>query len=249
MFAPARVGHARVGGRLVDYAIDAAGYRVAALDQPVDPARPSLLFAGESVMAGFGLDWRDTVPAQVAAAFRLQPVNMAGVAYADDQVYLRLRRELPRFAHPAGVVVLFSPGFLFRDFVDDRPHLEPGLVRRPAVKRWRLDSLVRFLVPYRSPAAIERRIALVRAELQGEAAMARARDACALVVVPRFGPETPGERRLRERILDGSGVLYVQVELDPAWRVPGDSHPDARGARAIADAVVRRLRASPDCRI
>jgi hypothetical protein len=31
-------------------------------------------------------------------------------------------------------------------------------------------------------------------------------------------------------IFDGTGLSYVFVEIDPAWRIPWDRHPDARAA-------------------
>jgi hypothetical protein len=34
---------------------------------------------------------------------------------------------------------------------------------------------------------------------------------------------------------------YVLVEIDPAWRVPGDVHPNARAAKMIAAAIAARL--------
>jgi hypothetical protein len=36
----------------------------------------------------------------------------------------------------------------------------------------------------------------------------------------------------------------VFIEIDPAWRIPWDRHPDARAARRIADAVAAALRGS-----
>jgi hypothetical protein len=53
-FVPARTGHNMVGSRVVDYAIDPAGYRVRRVDEPVDPERPTIVFVGESVMFGEG---------------------------------------------------------------------------------------------------------------------------------------------------------------------------------------------------
>jgi len=35
----------------------------------------------------------------------------------------------------------------------------------------------------------------------------------------------------------------VNVKLDPSWHLPGDTHPNSRGAQAIAIAVAERLRA------
>jgi hypothetical protein len=39
-FVPARTGHGSIGGRSIDYAFDASGYRVRRLDDPVDPSAP-----------------------------------------------------------------------------------------------------------------------------------------------------------------------------------------------------------------
>jgi hypothetical protein len=162
--------------------------------------------------------------------------------YADDQAYMRLARELPRFAHPTAVVILFSPTLIFRDFDDDRPHLGPGMIWRPALRRWRLEALVRFFVPYHSRPEIDRTVAQIRAELQASVRLAHAHHAAALIVVPHYGPEDATERVLRHRILDQPGLPYVWVDLNPAWRIPNDPHPDAHGAQVLADAVVARLR-------
>lgn len=241
VFVPARAGRQVVAGHVIDYAFDAHGDRVADVAHPVDPLRPTILFTGESIMSGYGLRWEQSIPALVGARLRLQTANLAVFGYADDQAYLRLARETARFTRPSAVVILFSPSLLFRDLDTDRPHLEPGLIWRPASPRWRLDALARFYVPYHSRHDIDRLIALVRAELAASVRLARDRHAAALIVVPRFGPEDDVERGLRRRILDDAALPYVQVELDPAWRMAGDPHPDARGARAIATAIADRL--------
>src|SRR6185295_12389482 len=69
---PARIGHKTIGDHTVDYAIDAAGYRVRSLDEPVDHERPTILFAGESVMFGEGLSWEESVPARVGEVMNIQ---------------------------------------------------------------------------------------------------------------------------------------------------------------------------------
>lgn len=240
-FTPSRVGRVVVAGRPIDYAFDARGYRAPDLSHPVDTSRPTLLFVGESIMTGFGLRWNETVPALVGAALHTQSANLSVFAYADDQSYQRLASELPRFARPTAVVVLFSPGLVFRDFDDERPHLAPDGTWRPAVERPRLVRLLRFFIPYHSRDEIDRQVALVRAELATEVRMARAHRADALIVVPHFGPEDATERALRHRILDEPGLPYVSVNLDPAWRIANDPHPNARGAQAIAAAIVGRL--------
>ena len=241
VFVPGRVGHAVVAGRAVDYAFDARGARVPDLAHPVDPAKPTILFFGESIITGFGLHWSESVPARVGAALNSQTANLSVFGYADDQTAMRLAAELPRFARPRAVVILFSPGFLFRDFDDDRPHLDDAMVWRPAVGRSRLAALIRFFVPYHSGATLDGKVALVRGELMADARLARAEGAAPLIVVPYFGDEDPTERTLRRRILDSAALPYVVVKLDPAWRIPRDPHPNAQGAAAIAAAIARRL--------
>jgi hypothetical protein len=63
-----------------------------------------------------------------------------------------------------------------------------------------------------------------------------------LIVVPQYGEEEGPELTLRRRILDGTGVPYVFTEIDPAWHLPWDRHPNARAAHTIAAAIADRLR-------
>jgi len=242
LFVPSRVGYQRSNGRLIRYAFDGHGYRVASLRAPVDPTRPALLFSGESMMVGEKLHWEETIPAQTGAILGLQSANIAVSGFATDQAYLRLRDELPRFPHPVAVVLLFTPSLFDRNLDDDRPHLGPGLRWLPAEERWRLTAMARRLVRYRTEAAIERGIAVTRDVLRATVALAQSRGARPLVVVPQFGEEEPRERMLRRRLLDEPGIPYVQVPLDPSWRVRDDGHPDPRAARRIAEAIAARLR-------
>jgi len=240
-FVAARTGHNTIGGRVLDYAFDAAGYRARRVDEPVDPDRPAILFTGESVMFGEGLTWEESVPAQVGAMMAVQSANLAVHGFGSDQAFLRLEMELPRFRRPVAVVALFMTALFGRNLDDDRPHLGPGLVWLPATPRWRLASMAK-LVPYRSDETIERGITVTREVLRATTALARGRGATPLIVVPQFGPEEPSERTLRRRILDETGVPYVWVEIDAAWRLPWDRHPNAGAAKAIATAIVARLR-------
>jgi hypothetical protein len=239
--APERVGRRTIDGHAVEYAIDAAGYRVRGLNEPVDPERPAILFAGESIMFGEGLNWDETVPAQVGALMGTPIVNMAVHGFATDQIYLRLQAELPRFRHPVAVVSLFTTTLFGRNLEDDRPHLGPDLEWLPAVQHSRLQALSAVLVPYRRDTTVERGIIMTRAALVATVALARARGAIPLIVVPQFGREDPMERTLRRRILDESAVPYVLVEIDEAWRLPWDQHPDRRASFAIAKAIAARL--------
>jgi hypothetical protein len=100
-----------------------------------------------------------------------------------------------------------------------------------------------MLIPYRSSAAVELGITRTRDSLRALVDRARARGALPLIVVPQFGPEMPAEETLRRRILDETGLPYLQVRLDRSWHLPGDLHPDPRAAQAIAIAIAERLRA------
>ena len=194
------------------------------------------------MMFGEGLTWDETIPARTGAIMGIQSANLAVSGFASDQAYLRLQAELPRFRKPVAVVTLFTPALFDRNLNDERPHLGPGLVWLPAVHRWRLATISKFLVPFRSDSTIESGITVTREVLKATVALARARGAIPIIVVPQFTPEEASERALRRRILDETGLPYVLVELDANWRVPDDGHPDTRAAQAIAVAIAARLR-------
>lgn len=239
-FVPSRTGRSRIGGRVVEYAFDAAGYRVKRVNEPVDPGRPTILFTGESVMFGEGLSWEESVPAQVGAMMGMQSANLAVHGFGTDQSYLRLEMELPRFRQPVAVVSLFMVAVVGRNLDHERPHLRRGLAWQPPVQRWRLASLARLLVPYHSDNVVDEGVDVTREVLHATVALARARGATPLIVEPRFGHEGEAAERLRRRIADAD-LPYLIVDIDPAWRLPWDRHPDARGAHAIAAAIAGRL--------
>ena len=240
-FAPARTGRDSEG-RVIEYAIDANGYRVRREHEDVDLDRPSVLFAGESIMVGHGLTWDESVPGQVQALLGIQSANLSVEGFATDQEYLRLTAELPRFRRPVAVVSLFAPALFDRNLDTGRPHLDSGLVWSAGRHRSSLVAMARWMVPYHSEAAIERSILVTREVLRATVDLARARGAACFILVPQFAPEEPAEREVRRRILDEAGLPYERVELDPSWHIPWDRHPDARGARVMALAVATRLR-------
>jgi hypothetical protein len=240
-FVPSRSVQIAVGGRTVEYAFDPAGYRVRRTDEPVDAARPTILFIGESVMFGEGLAWEESIPAQAGAMLRVQSANLAVHGFGTDQSYLRLESELPRFRRPVAVVALFMTTLFGRNLDDDRPHLGPGLVWLPPRPHWRLAVLARLLVPYRSDRTVEQGIRVTREALGGIVTLARARHAVPLIVVPQFGAQGPMERTIRLRILDEPRLPYIMVPLDPAWRLQWDRHPDAHAAHVIAAAIAAQV--------
>jgi len=240
-FVPARSVVAEEAGRRVSYHFDAAGHRVPLPGASIDGERPTLLFTGESIVAGFGLAWDETIPARVGALLGIQSVNLAVSDYSNDQSYLRLAAELPHFRQPVAVVTLFMPSLFDRNLLDNRPYLTAGLVWQPADRHWRLTALLRWLIPYRSSTLVEQGITRSRDSLRALVDLTRARGAEPLIVVPQFGPESATEEMLRRRILDETELPYVHVKLDPSWHLPGDLHPDSRGAQAIAIAIAGRL--------
>jgi hypothetical protein len=239
--AAAHTGRAAAGGRIVEYAFDRSGYRVRRAGEPVDPGAPTILFVGESVMLGFGLAWSETVPALVAEQLHVQSANAAVNGFGTDQAFLRLEEDLPRFRRPVAIVSLFMTTLVSRNLDDDRPHLTPDLAWAPPSPHGPLTWLARLLVPYESKATIDRGVAMTRAVLREIVRLSRARGAAPLIVVPHFGHEAPVEVALRHRVIDGANLPYVLVELDLAWRLPHNSHPNARAAAAIAGAVAQRL--------
>jgi hypothetical protein len=151
----------------VHYATGPFGYRTARAGLTPDFARRTVVFAGESVVFGYGLEWRDTIPAQVQAMTGIQTVNIAINAHATDQLYMRLRRELPRFAHPVAVVIPFMPRLLDRNLDGDKPHLDAALRWYPAgPPPIRLVELTRRMLRYRDPADVARGEAMTSAVLK-----------------------------------------------------------------------------------
>src|SRR5215467_3198017 len=239
---PERIGHKNTSGRVIDYAIDAAGYRVNRLDEPVDPERPTILFTGESVMFGEGLTYEESIPAQVGTMMSVQTANLAVHGYGNDQAYLRLQTELPHFRRPVAVVSLFMTALFGRNLDQDRPHLGPGLVWMPAEHRTRLSSLAKLVVPYRADTTVERGVMVTQEVLRATSELTRTHGAMPLLVVLQFGHEDQAESTLRRRILDEASIPYVFVEIDSSWRLPWDRHPNARAARAIATTITSELR-------
>lgn len=241
---PSRTGLVTHLRRHTAYTFDRNGYRVADPAAQTDFDAPTIVFTGESMMLGHHLAWANTIPAQTAALLGVRSANVSVSGFATDQSYLRLTTELPRFRHPVAVVSLFAPAVFDRNLDDDRPHLAPGLIWRPAVKHWRITELAARATGYRSEEAIENGVAATRDALAATVRMARSRGAVPLIVVPQFEPEEPRERDLRRRILDEARLPYVYVPLDPDDRVEADGHPDEDGAREIAEAIADALRAS-----
>jgi hypothetical protein len=242
-FLPNHAGTVRLDGRTVHYATGPYGYRAPAAGVAVDLDKPTIVFAGESLVFGYGLDWPDTIPAQVQRVTGIQTADIAVNAHAIDQTYLRLRAELPRFRHPAAVIVPFIAETFDRNLDRDRPHLDAALRWHPAEPPpFRLVELARRVTRYRSAAAIEQGIEMTRAAIARIFALAKARGARPLLLVPQFLPESEREREVRRDVLDAAHIPYLLVPVPADERSPSHGHPGPRGARRIADAVAAALR-------
>ena len=244
---PGRTGFESFDGQRIFYAFDADGRRVARAGAAIDPARPSILFTGESVMLGFRLNWPETIAGRVEALTGLQSVNLAVNGYGTDQSFMRIQAELPRFVTPSAVVILFAPTLLERDLEEDRPHLDAALRWHPAPPDERLRRVARNVVLYHSIGEIDDAIARTRAVLQATVRAARARHAAVLILVPGFVPEAPAEPEIRRRVLEDPALPFVTVALNPNWRIAHDGHPDAKANLAMARAIIAGLaRQRPD---
>ena len=248
-FRPNHAGLVHLGGRVVHYATEGHGYRVQAMGQAIDFQRPTVIFGGESIVYGYGLEWAETIPAQFERITGIPTANIAVNAYATDQSLMRLRQELPRFAHPLAVVIPFVPVLLDRNLDRDRPHLDAALHWHPGERPpLRMVELARRALRYRSTTSIREGVAMTQAALRQTTALARARGAEPIILVPQHKPEIPRETEVRRMVLDAGYIPYLLVWLPNAWRVPGDRHPDARADRAMAAAIAKVLEAKPGFR-
>ncbi|MGH9099059.1 MAG: hypothetical protein ACRDV8_02390, partial [Acidimicrobiales bacterium] len=102
------------GWREIDYEFDAEHDRASSADAISDPGRPTILFVGESIIAGHALEWPESLPALVARGAGVQTIDLGVDGYGSDQAFLRLVDALPRYRHVVAVVTLFFPGLVDR---------------------------------------------------------------------------------------------------------------------------------------
>src|SRR5439155_950157 len=180
---------------------------------------PSLIFTGESTMAGFGLQWEETFPVLLGTRLQLQVVNLASPAYRADQSWLRLTDALPNLEHPVAVVGIFMPGLVGRSFV---PPEAPTLLQRSGLYR-----LWKHL--YWSDAAVDDGMRAVAASLRDMAALAKARGAPCIFLVTGRTPQWMLHELFEVPALDAVVVEVPQEEL------LADGHPGPRGSIRIAN--------------
>lgn len=243
----------RVAGRETLLAFNREGIRVRDQDDEPDPTLPTILFTGESIALGFGLQYAETYPALIAKRRAVQCVNLAAPAYGNDQAYLRLIDALPRFERLVATVTVFLPLQLGRNVHDDKPGLVLGptgeLEFVPAatgfLSRLRIRELLWNRLPYLGDRAIDRTLTLTSAMFRDTSIRTRARGATPLFVVPSHGPGPPlGERPeawVIRALFVQQGLPFVLVDIPPDQFLSGDFHPGPRGDETIAAAIEAAL--------
>jgi hypothetical protein len=180
----------------------------------------------------------------------VQVVDVAVSGYGSDQAHLRAVDALARLAHPVAVVSTVLPVQLYRNLHDDRPHLvlrDGTLVLAPAPpSRSQLRQLFVNDLSYLSEAALQKSLTLTSAILHSTAAATRERGAQPLFVFLSYGAPRPldahPEAFIVHALLDD--LPYILVDLSPEHMLPRDfGHPDAEGARQIANAIADALEA------
>ena len=211
-----------MAGRPIRWITDAGRRRISGA--AIDPAQPSLVFTGESTVAGAGLQWDETFAALLGARLQVQAVNLASMNYRSEQSLLRLEDALPGLLHPVAVVGLFMPGLVGRD----RP---PGLLDRSGLYR-----LWRHL--YWSSADFEEGMRSAGAALRGIDALAKRRGVPCVFVVTGHTPDW-----MRRALFDAAGLAFVVVEI-PKEELLADGHPGPQGSLRIANALEPWLRSA-----
>jgi hypothetical protein len=251
IFVPHRTTDVQLSSKLprIRYAVDAHGDRARSADWLEDPARPTIVLTGESVAVGHGLEWPDTIAAQLETLTGAQVVVAAVGGYASDQAHLRALDTLARLQHPIAVVSIFVPVMLSRTVQDYRPRLVlsegGGLVPAPPARNGsRLRNLVVNELRYMSEEKLQRAFAVTRAIHEATARAAAARGAKMLFVVPSYGPRRAAAEHPEAWIVRATleGLPHVVVDLALERLMPHDGHPDPQGAREIAQAIAEGIR-------
>ena len=231
-----------LSGRQVRIQTDGEGRRIPG--SPIDPSLPSLVFTGESTVAGIGLRWEETFPALLGSRLGLQAVNLGSPAYRADQSWLRLHDGLRDLPHPRAVIGIFMPGLIARSFWGQlhpppRPSPAVGFEQTLRVPPSGLQATGFYLLwrhLYWSDAAVTEGMRSLDESYRDMAALAQARGVPCVFLVTGHTPPW-----MARELFEKQGLDFVVVEV-PAEELLADGHPGARGNQRIADALEARLR-------
>lgn len=221
---PSMDGLQPMAGRPIRWITDAERRRIPGA--ALDPALPSLVFTGESTVAGAGLQWDETFPALLGARLRLQVVNLASLNHRLDQSAARLKDDLPKLAQPTAVVGLFMPGLVGRGLSARQP--------QNILQRFGYYRLWRHL--YWSEAELREGMLSVAASLREIVALAKARGSPCIFAVTGHTPLW-----MRRELFETPGLDHVVVEV-PERDLLAEGHPGPQGSARLADALEQRLR-------
>jgi hypothetical protein len=244
----------RIGDKDLHFYVDANSWRVRSPDEVVDLQKPTILFTGESIGSGFGLNYEETYPFMVGQDLGVQVVNLAVQAYGSDQVYLRMSDALPRFERPIAAVTLVVPPSIERSVAVARPRLgladDGSFITVPRhdedwfsfVRTSRLMSIYYATIDYHSDEAFR----IARATFAATAREAKARGAFPLFVFTQWSdycvPSENGDLVIVHNLFDGLDVTYIRADAPLDTFDPTIMHISARGHRVLADAIERAFR-------
>jgi hypothetical protein len=247
---PSHVTELDTGGRHLRFVIDANGWRVRSAEDVVDFARPTVIFTGESMASGFGLNYDETYPFLVGRELGVQAVNVAVQGYGNDGAYVRLYVALPRFQHPVATVTLVNQRMIERNVWPNRPHVLLGADgSRTTEPVQNVDGwLARSPLVHLSSNVVhsEEGLRRARAYFMATARETRDRGAFPLFVYTNFQtaclPDETGAPSLERNLFDGLDVVHVRVDLGDDTYDPVIAHPSAVAQEKLAEAITRALR-------
>ncbi len=239
---------------------DAEGHRDGGVD-PVASGRPTVVFVGDSITFGWGVEPEVSFPFMVGKRLGVKAVNLGISGYGTGQQLLKLRRDgLPR--HPAAVVLTVSSND-FEEVLSEwqygwtkprfrvqgsRLTLSPAGERSPLRERY--SSIYRSLKFYwrlrsRSGGLEAPRLAearhLVRRLIRSMAE--ETRRAGARFVVVHAGDEWLGSALDEDGVgrVDVAAALRATADREGAIRFRDDPHWNVRGHRVVAESLSEAL--------
>lgn len=135
----------------VNYHFDSVGLRAPHFGKEVDFSKPRLLFVGDSVAYGYGLNYEQTYAAKIGQLLgeSYSIVNAAVEGYGSDQAYIRMQQVM-EYVRPTAIVVTFIADHNTRNLNRDRRQ-ELRCFEFPAYKP--VPALIDDRLILRSPAA------------------------------------------------------------------------------------------------
>jgi hypothetical protein len=253
-------------GRRVAIYTDAMGNRVADAAFHLDPAAPTVVFAGCSYTFGHGLPYEETFAGRLASTpgFPYQVINLGVQGYGTDQSLLSLQQLLPK-VNAKVVIYTFLLDHVKRNDNADRRFIFPkarfpgtkprfavgrdgslSLVSRPhryeEVFDCHLCNLVQLFWNRWGP---QPSIPLTRALVKAMKEYVESRGAVFVLVLWTNPHQLPTER-LADALFPGLKANVVDVGAGApsnftAWMIPGETHPDARAHAFVASRIRSKL--------